>query len=93
MHEIADTFGLSSGLSCTLYRIRRDMIPDYYLLSFPRDAGEPSPADLSEMLVLGMTRAQALAWPVNASVTRAPTACSIAATAHDVSRAGTCAAW
>jgi len=61
MHEIADTFGLSSGQSCTLYRIRRDMIPDYYLLSFPRDAGEPSPADLSEMLVLGMTRAQALA--------------------------------
>ena len=57
MHEIADTFGLSSGQSCTLYRIRRDMIPDYYLLSFPRDAGEPSPADLSEMLVLGMTRA------------------------------------
>lgn len=37
------------------------MIPDYYLLSFPRDAGEPSPADLSEMLVLGMTRAQSLA--------------------------------
>ena len=36
------------------------MIPDYYPLSFPRDAGEPSPADLSEMLVLGMTRAQAL---------------------------------
>ena len=60
MHEIADTFGLSSGQSCTLYRIRRDMIPDYYLLSFPRDAGEPSPADLSEMLVLGMTHAQAL---------------------------------
>jgi len=61
MHEIADTFGLSSGQSCTLYRIRRDMIPDYYLLSFPRSAGEPSPANLSEMLVLGITRAQALA--------------------------------
>lgn len=37
------------------------MIPDYYLLSFPRDAGEPSPIDLSEMLVLGMSRAQSLA--------------------------------
>jgi hypothetical protein len=61
MHEIADTFALSSGRLCTLYRIRRDMIPDYYLLSFPRDAGEPSPTDLSEMLVLGMTRAQSLA--------------------------------
>jgi hypothetical protein len=61
MHEIADTFALSSGRECTLYRVRRDMIPDYYLLSFPRDLGEPSPADLSEMLILGMTRAQSLA--------------------------------
>jgi hypothetical protein len=61
MHEIADTFALSSGQRCTLYRIRLDMIPDYYLLSFPKNAGEPSPADLSEMLVQGMTRAQSLA--------------------------------
>jgi hypothetical protein len=37
------------------------MIPDYYLLGFPRSAGEPSPSDLSEMLVLGVIRAQALA--------------------------------
>ena len=61
MHEVADTFALSSVQRCTLYRIRLDMIPDYYLLSFPKDAGEPSPFDLSEMLVLGMTRAQSLA--------------------------------
>jgi hypothetical protein len=61
MHEIADSFALSSDRSCTLYQIRRDMIPDYYLLSFPRDAGEPSPLELSEMLVLGMSRAQSLA--------------------------------
>jgi hypothetical protein len=61
MHEIADTFPLSSGRSCTLYRSRRDMIPDYYLLSFPKDAGEPSPPELAEMLTLGMTRAQSLA--------------------------------
>ncbi len=61
MHEIAETFPLSSGRSCTLYRIRRDMIPDYYLLSFPKEAGEPSPPELSEMLTLGMARAQSLA--------------------------------
>ena len=61
MHEIADSFALSSGQRCTLYRIRLDMIPDYYLLSFPRDAGEPSPVGLAEMLVLDMTRAQSLA--------------------------------
>lgn len=61
MHEVTDTFALSSGQRCTLYRIRLDMIPDYYLLGFPKHAGEPSPTDLSEMLVLGMNRAQALA--------------------------------
>ena len=61
MHKIADQFILSSGRSCTLYRIERDMIPDYYSLTFPRSDGEPAPADLAEMLVLGMTRAQQLA--------------------------------
>jgi hypothetical protein len=42
MHEIADSFALSGGLRCSLYRIRLDKLPDYYLLSFPKDAGEPS---------------------------------------------------
>ena len=44
-----------------MYRIQRDLIPDYYLLTFPRRDGEPPPADLAEMLVRGMTRAQQLA--------------------------------
>lgn len=61
MHEVVESFALSSGRQCTFYRIRRDMIPDYYLLTFPRDAGEPPPSDLAEMLSLGMSRAQALA--------------------------------
>jgi hypothetical protein len=61
MHKIAERFLLSSGRSCTLYRIQRDLIPDYYLLTFPRVEGEPPPADLAEMLVRGMTRAQQLA--------------------------------
>src|SRR5262245_3076972 len=60
-HKIVERFVLSSGRSCTLYRIQRDMIPDYYLLTFPRSEGEPPPTDLAEMLVLGMTRAQQLA--------------------------------
>jgi hypothetical protein len=61
MHEIEDTFALASGRLCTLYRIRWDMIPDYYLLTFPRDAGEPTAQDLAEMLMQGMSRAQSLA--------------------------------
>lgn len=54
MHKIAEQFVLSSGRSCTLYRILHDMIPDYYLLSFPRSDGEPPPADLAEPLAQGM---------------------------------------
>lgn len=61
MHEIVEKFALSSGRICTFYRIRRDMIPDYYLLTFPREEGEPPPIDLAEMLALGMARAQTLA--------------------------------
>jgi hypothetical protein len=45
-----------------LLRIRRDLIPDYYLLTFPRSAGEPAPAELAEMLSIGMSRAQDLAF-------------------------------
>ena len=61
MHETVQAFTLKSGKTCTLHRIRRDMIPDYYVLTFPRNAGEPAPAELAEMLVIGMTQAQALA--------------------------------
>lgn len=61
MHAVVQSFVLASGRTCELHRIRRDMIPDYYLLTFPRDAGEPAPADLAEMLTIGMTQAQSLA--------------------------------
>jgi hypothetical protein len=61
MHEITERAVLSSGRSCTLYRIQRGLIPDYYVLTFPRTDGEPPPADLTEMLLLGMTHAQRLA--------------------------------
>jgi hypothetical protein len=57
----AETIGLASGNTCTLLRIRNDFIPDYYLLTFPKAAGEPAPAELAEMLMIGMTRAQSLA--------------------------------
>lgn len=61
MHDVVNSFVLGSGRTCTLFRIRRDLIPDYYLLAFPRDEGEPAPADLAEMLTIGMTHAQSMA--------------------------------
>ena len=60
-HDTAETIALTSGSTCKLLRIRNDLIPDYYLLTFPKSAGEPAPAELAEMLVIGMARAQQLA--------------------------------
>lgn len=40
-HDLEETISLASGNDCTLLRIRNDFIPDYYLLTFPKSAGEP----------------------------------------------------
>lgn len=54
-------FNLSSGKICQLIPIRNDMIPNYYLLAFPREQGEPSADEITEMLNLGIDYAQQLA--------------------------------
>lgn len=54
-------FNLSSGKTCQLIPIRNDMIPNYYLLAFPREQGEPSADEITEMLNLGIDYAQQLA--------------------------------
>jgi len=52
---------LSSGNQCDLLRVTKDLIPKYFLLTFPKSLGEPSPSEVSEMLSLGMVQAAALA--------------------------------
>jgi len=52
---------LNTGNICKLLRIRRDLIPNYYLLAFPKSQGEPSAEEVSEMLTLGTLHAQDLA--------------------------------
>ncbi|MBL4671767.1 MAG: hypothetical protein JKX81_05865 [Arenicella sp.] len=52
---------LNTGKICRLLRIRRDLIPNYYLLAFPKSQGEPSADEVSEMLTLGISHAQKLA--------------------------------
>lgn len=52
---------LDTGNICKLLRIRRDLIPNYYLLAFPKSQGEPSAEEVSEMLTLGTSHAQNLA--------------------------------
>jgi hypothetical protein len=49
---------LHSGKKCFLVRIRTDLIPNYYLLAFPKIQGEPSPAEVREMLIFGVEQAQ-----------------------------------
>ncbi len=52
---------LSTGKTCRLIRIRRDLIPNYYVLAFPKHQGEPSSDDVTEMLKLGIAHARDLA--------------------------------
>jgi hypothetical protein len=56
------TFSLPGGNSCSLYRIRRDLIPNYYLLAFPVTQGEPSPDEVTAMLQIGVQQARDLAY-------------------------------
>lgn len=52
---------LSTGKSCRLIRIRNEWIPNYYVLAFPVSQGEPSSAEVTEMLMVGIEYAQKLA--------------------------------
>ena len=52
---------LETGNKCELLRIRKDLIPNYYLLAFPKTQGEPSAIEIAEMLTLGVLHAQSLA--------------------------------
>lgn len=54
-------FSLVTGKSCHLTQIRNDLIHNYYLLAFPKDQGQPSPLEITEMLNLGISHAQRLA--------------------------------
>jgi len=54
-------FDLTTGNQCRLLRIRRDLIPNYYILAFPITQGEPTSNEVTEMLNLGTAHAQRLA--------------------------------
>ncbi len=60
MTEVIMTL-LNSRNECRLVRIRNDLIPNYYLLAFPKLQGEPSAEEVTEMLNIGMQHAQNLA--------------------------------
>ena len=55
-------FSLATGKHCRLLRIRRELIPNYYVLAFPVNQGEPTANEVTEMLNLGTSHAQNLAF-------------------------------
>ncbi|MEP3890374.1 MAG: hypothetical protein ABJN69_07890 [Hellea sp.] len=61
-NTISKRFTLNSGAECHLLNIRNDMIPNYYLMCFPREAGEPSDIDVAQMLTLGVDYARQIAF-------------------------------
>jgi hypothetical protein len=63
LDESEDLF-LSRGKKCYLIRIRNDLIPSYDMLAFPKTHGEPSSAEVREMLVFGVEQAQERAFEV-----------------------------
>jgi len=60
-NHIVESFTLKSGSEFQLLNIRNDLIPNYYLLCFPKKLGEPSNIDITEMLILGVEYAQKIA--------------------------------
>jgi len=52
---------LSSGREGQVLRIRNDIISNYYLVCFPREQGEPTPDEVTEMLIAGNKYAQDIA--------------------------------
>ncbi|HET9404184.1 MAG TPA: hypothetical protein VFO57_06360 [Burkholderiales bacterium] len=58
---VGQELDLASGRSCRLTPIRNDLIRNYYLLAFPVEQGQPSSAEVTEMLKLGISHAQNLA--------------------------------
>src|SRR5262245_37922838 len=53
IESVGRKFELASGKLCHLTPIRNDLIPNYYLLAFPIDQGQPSSAEVTERLNFG----------------------------------------
>jgi hypothetical protein len=56
----SEQFNLTTGNNCEIIKIERDLIPNYYLLAFPKTQGEPSIDEISEMLQIGISHAKTI---------------------------------
>ena len=55
------SLNLESGNKCKLLSVKRELIPNYYVLAFPSTQGEQSSSEVTEMLDIGVGYAQDLA--------------------------------
>jgi hypothetical protein len=53
-----ERFKLKSGKTCEIIKIEKNLIPNYYLIAFPKTQGEPSIDEVSEMLQVGIKHAK-----------------------------------
>ena len=53
---------LNSGKTCLLIKIKNDLIPNYYLIAFPKTQGEPTAQEISEMMQIGIDYAKQLSF-------------------------------
>lgn len=59
--KLKEQINLSSGRVCELIKIQRDMIPNYYLVAFPKSNGHPNSSEITEMIGLGISKAKMIA--------------------------------
>jgi hypothetical protein len=55
---VVENYNLSTGNLCQLLKIEKELIPNYFLLIFPKEQGQPAPPEVSEMLTIGIKCAQ-----------------------------------
>lgn len=60
--KLQERFKLASGNFCELIEIKKDLIPNYYLLTFPKHQGEPTSIEVTEMLQYGIIHAKRIAF-------------------------------
>ena len=58
---MGEKFCLVSGNECKLLPVKMELIPSYFVLTFPIKQGEPSSSEVTEMFDLGVEYAQSLA--------------------------------
>jgi len=56
--KLREKINLRSGRVCELIKVQKDMIPNYYLVTFPKVNGQPNPQEVTEMIQLGIHKAK-----------------------------------